>query len=84
MAATAIVQARLEPGVKAEATRILAEIGMTPTEAVRLLFKRVVAEQAFPMELLVPNAVTIAAMEEENLPSFDTIDALMADLNADD
>lgn len=84
MAATAIVQARLEPEVKEEATRILAAIGMTPSEAVRLLFMRVVAEQAFPMELLVPNATTIAAMREKNLPSFDSIDDLLVDLNADD
>ena len=84
MAATAIVQARLEPEVKEEATRILAAIGMTPTEAVRLLFTRVVAEKRFPMELLVPNEVTIAAMQEQNRPSFATIDELMPDLNADD
>ena len=84
MAATAIVQARLEPEVKEEATRILAAIGMTPTEAVRLLFTRVVAEKRFPMELLVPNAATVAAIHEQNLPAFATIDELMADLNADD
>jgi addiction module RelB/DinJ family antitoxin len=55
MAATAIVQAWLEPEVKEEVRRILAEIGLTPTAAVRLLFKRVVAEKRFPMELRVPN-----------------------------
>ncbi len=84
MAATAIVQARLEPEVKEEATRILAAIGMTPTEAVRLLFRRVVAEKRFPMELLVPNEATIAAIQERDLPSFATIHDLIADLNADD
>lgn len=84
MAASAIVQARMEPELKAEATQILEEIGLTPSAAVRLLFKRVVAEHAFPMELLVPNATTIAALEETNLPSFNSIDDLFADLNADD
>jgi DNA-damage-inducible protein J len=78
----AIVQARLAPEIKEEATRILAAMGMTPSEAVRLLFRRVVAEKRFPLELLAPNEATITAMQEQNLPSFDTIDDLMADLNA--
>ncbi len=84
MAATAIVRVRVDSDVKDEATRILADIGLTPSRAVRLLFARIVAEQTFPSSLLVPNATTIAAMQEGedgDLPSFASIDELMADLN---
>lgn len=87
MAATAIVRVRMDPELKDEATRILADIGMTPSQAMRLLFNRIVAEKIFPRSLLVPNATTIAAMQEgedEDLPSFTSIDELMADLNRDD
>lgn len=84
MPATATVQARLEPELKDEAGRILVTMGITPSHAIRLLFQRIVAEQGFPQDLLVPNATTIAAMQEESLASFDSVDDLMADLRRDD
>ena len=39
-------------------------MGLTVSDAVRILLKRVVNDQAFPLELKVPNAVTQAAIEE--------------------
>ncbi|MDQ3411019.1 MAG: type II toxin-antitoxin system RelB/DinJ family antitoxin [Chloroflexota bacterium] len=54
MAATAIVRVRVDSDVKDEATRILADIGLTPSWAVRVLFERIVAEQTFPRSLLKP------------------------------
>ena len=42
----------------------LAAMGMTASEAVRLFFHRIAVEQAFPLELKVPNAETRAAMAE--------------------
>lgn len=87
MAATAIVQARMDPALKEEATLILEAIGLTPSEAVRLLFTRVVAERAFPMELLVPNETTLEALREARegkLHSAASFDEMLAELNADD
>lgn len=84
MAATARVRVRMEPGLKAEATHILNEIGLTQSAAVRMLFRRVVAENAFPRELLVPNETTLAAMRETNLRSAATVDEFFAELNAND
>jgi DNA-damage-inducible protein J len=54
----------MDEKLKAEGTAALESIGLTATDAVRILFKRIVAEQAFPLELKVPNAETRAAMEE--------------------
>lgn len=55
---------RMNAEMKQQATAALATIGMTPSEAVRLLFHRIAADQAFPLELKVPNAQTRAAMAE--------------------
>ena len=66
---------------------MLATMGLTVSDAVRLLLTRVAHDKALPFEPLRPNAETIAAMEEAragNLARFDSIEALMADLNEDD
>jgi DNA-damage-inducible protein J len=64
MAATSMVHIRVDDDVKAQATEALAAMGLSVSDAVRLFLKRVVAEQAMPIELKVPNAETRAAMEE--------------------
>lgn len=87
MAATAIIQARVEPALKEEATLVLDAIGLTPSEAVRILFSRIVAERKFPMELLVPNEETLEALRdarEGRLHSAASFDEMLAQLNADD
>ena len=50
--------------MKREATEALAAMGLTASEAVRLLFHRIAVDQAFPLELKVPNARTRRAMAE--------------------
>jgi DNA-damage-inducible protein J len=62
--ATSMLHVRLDDEVKAKATEALAARGLSASDAVRLLFRRIVADQAFPLELKVPNAETRAAMEE--------------------
>ena len=62
--ATSMLHVRLDNDVKAKATEALAAMGLSVSDAVRLLFHRIVADQAFPLELKVPNAETRAAMEE--------------------
>lgn len=87
MAANQLVQARIDGAIKAEAAAVLAAMGLTVSDAVRLLLTRVAREHALPFDPLVPNEVTIAAMKEAregNLPSAKSIDELMAALNADD
>lgn len=87
MAANQLVQARVDSAIKAEAAVVLAAMGLTVSDAVRLLLTRVAREHALPFDPLVPNETTIAAMKEArsgNLASFDSVEALMADLQADD
>jgi DNA-damage-inducible protein J len=62
-------------------------MGLTVSDAFRLMMVRIAKEKALPFEPLVPNKTTIQAMREARkgrLPKFDTIDALMTDLNAED
>ena len=87
MAANALVQTRINGAVKAEAAAALAAMGLTVSDAVRLLLIRVAQDKVLPFEPFRPNAETIAAMEEAragNLKSYPDFKALLADLNADD
>jgi DNA-damage-inducible protein J len=87
MAANALVQARIDSEVKEEATAVLAAMGLTLSDAVRLMLTRVAREHALPFDPLIPNPKTVQAMKEARrgqLQSFDSVDDLMADLNAED
>ncbi len=87
MAANAVVRARIDEHIKEEATAVLAAMGLTVSDAFRIMLTRVAREKALPFEPLVPNAETIEAMKEArrgNLPAFETVDELLADLNADE
>ena len=87
MSKNALVQARIDRDVKDEASAVLAAMGLTVSDAVRLLLTKVAHEHALPFDPLIPNAETIEAMKEARkgkLSSFATVKALMADLNAPD
>ncbi len=87
MTANAVVRARIDERVKDEATAILGAVGLTVSDAVRMMLVRTVAEKALPFDPLVPNAKTIAAMKQArrgSLKSYATVDALMAALHASD
>jgi DNA-damage-inducible protein J len=75
------------PHGSGDASSVLAAMGLTVSDAFRLLLTRIAREKMLPFEPLVPNETTIAAMREAragNLRSFDSVEALMANLNAED
>jgi DNA-damage-inducible protein J len=88
MSANSVVRARIDEQIKEEATVVLAAMGLTVSDAFRMMLTRVAREKALPFEPLVPNAVTITAMKEARrggaLKSFASVEDLMADLDADD
>lgn len=63
-AQSSMLHIRLDDETKVQATETLASMGLSVSDAVRLFLRRVVVEQAFPLELKVPNAETQAAMLE--------------------
>ena len=86
MAHSSMLHVRVDDEIKTQASEALAAMGLSLSDAVRILLKRVVTDQAFPLELKVPNAQTRAAMEEareiykERAARFDAADALINDL----
>lgn len=64
MAATSMIHVRVNEQIKTQATETLAAMGLSVSDAVRVLLTRVVAEQQLPFALKVPNTETRAAMAE--------------------
>ena len=60
---SSMLHVRMDTEMKRKATTALAAMGLTPSDAVRLLFHRIAVDQAFPLELK-PNAQTRSAMAE--------------------
>ena len=63
MTTSSVVRARIDERTKKEAAAALKKIGLTMSDAVRLLLVRVAKEKALPFEPLNPNAETVAAMK---------------------
>jgi len=85
--ATEMVHVRIDKRIKTKAAKTLASMGLSVSDAVRVLLTRVAVEKALPFDVKVPNATTVAAIREartRKLPSFGNVSDLMADLNADD
>ena len=60
--ASTMVHIRVDEKVKEDATATLAAMGMSVSDAVRMLLVRVAAEKALPFAVRVPNAATVKAM----------------------
>ncbi|MCY4377519.1 MAG: type II toxin-antitoxin system RelB/DinJ family antitoxin [Spirochaetaceae bacterium] len=82
-----VVRARIDQKIKDEAGAVLASIGLTASDAFRMMMMRIAAEKRLPFEPLVPNAETIEAMKAAragDLVTVGGVDDLLSDLNADD
>jgi DNA-damage-inducible protein J len=82
-----VVRARIDERVKEEASAVLATIGLTVSDAFRLMMMRIAKDKALPFEPLVPNAETIEAMKaarRRELVTVEAPDQLLASLDADD
>ena len=84
MASDSVVRARIDKGTKERATEALAEMGLSVSDAIRLLLTRVAAERAMPFAIRMPNAVTREAMDESGCGGgkrFSSADDLFEDLS---
>ena len=84
MPADSIIRARIDAATKERATAALNAMGLSVSDAIRLLMRRIADEQRLPFSVTVPNRVTRAAMAELEAGQggrFDGIDDLMADLH---
>jgi DNA-damage-inducible protein J len=87
MPASSVVRARIDKRVKDEAAAVLAAVGLTVSDAFRLMMVRIASDKALPFEPLVPNAKTVEAMKAARRGELVTVGSakdLLANLNADD
>lgn len=81
------VRARIDTYTKDRAADALAAMGLSISDAIRLLMMRIADERRLPFEVKAPNPATreaILELEAGKGKRFDSLDALMVDLNADD
>lgn len=86
MTENSVVRARIDEATKSEAAAVLAAMGLSLSDAFRLLLRRIAVEKALPFEPLVPNAETVEAMKAARRGDVVTVgkpDKLLASLNAD-
>ena len=62
MAATAFVRARIDETLKQEAAAVLAEMGLTVSDLVRIVLTRVAKDKALPFKMRVPNRLTVETL----------------------
>ncbi|MCH8930201.1 MAG: type II toxin-antitoxin system RelB/DinJ family antitoxin [Proteobacteria bacterium] len=81
------VRARIDTATKERAADALEAMGLSVSDAIRLLMLRIADERRLPFEIKVPNVTTrnaIAELEAGKGRGFASVDELMTDLHADD
>ena len=87
MTENAVVRARISEQTKETASAVLEAMGLTVSDAFRMMMTRIAIEKALPFDPLIPNDETIAAIEAArrgDVRTAATTDDLFADLNAAD
>jgi DNA-damage-inducible protein J len=64
MTATAFVRARIDETLKNEAAIVLAALGLTVSDVVRIVLTKVAKDKALPFEMRVPNKLTVQTLEK--------------------
>ena len=81
------VRARIDSSTKERAADALEAMGLSISDAIRLLMLRIADERRLPFDVKVPNAATreaMAELESGKGKRFASVDHLMADLHEDD
>ena len=86
MTANSVVRARIDEQTKKEAAAVLQAMGLTVSDAFRMMMVKIAKETALPFEPLIPNDETIEAMRAARRGELTTAGPpgkLIASLNAD-
>ena len=84
MSANSSVRVRINEDIKQQAKAVLEDVGLSISDAVRMLLTRTAKEQHLPFEPMQPNKKTLAAMQEldnKDRETFNSVEDLMADLH---
>ena len=75
---TAVIHARIEPQIKQKAEGVLQNLGITPTEAIRIFYRQISMRGGLPFAVEIPNECTAATLEKsyngEDVVEFDSLD----------
>lgn len=86
MSQTAVIHARIEPGIKNQAELILSRLGITTGEAIRMFFKQISLCKGIPFPLKIPNATTRKTLEDsrrgKNIERFSSLDEMFSSWDA--
>ena len=81
---TAVISARIDPGLKHNVEQILNDLGLNMTQAITLFFKQVELQQGLPFDVKIPNEITLSALEDartrRDLKAFQSTQDLFDDL----
>jgi DNA-damage-inducible protein J len=82
MPKTAMIRARVEPELKAEAEEVLHGLGLTSSEAITLFYRQLALQRGLPFAVRLPNALTREALRQaaagEDLTEWPDLEALRA------
>ncbi len=85
MAKTAFIRTRIEPELKEHVEKILEQLGITQTEAIKMFYKQIELYNGLPFEVKIPNTETKKAITEsfegKNQQKFNSADELFEDLD---
>jgi len=77
---TSVIHARINPDIKTKAETILRQLGLTPTEAIRMFYSQIVLQNGLPFEVKIPNDLTAATLAKsyrgEDIEEFDSLDEM--------
>lgn len=77
---TSAVHARIEPQTKEKVEEILRNLGLTPTEAIRIFYKQIALRGGLPFSVAIPNKLTVSTLEKsrrgEDVQDFESLEAM--------
>jgi DNA-damage-inducible protein J len=83
-AKTGMIRARVSPELKAQAEGILAEIGLSSSDAIRMFYKQVTLRNGLPFDARIPNATTRKALRDaeadRGMTDYASVDDMFKDL----
>ena len=79
---TAVIHARIELQTKTEAETVLRQLGLTPTEAIRIFYAQILSRGGLPFAVEIPNSLTKETLDKsqrgEDIQAFDSLSDMFA------
>jgi DNA-damage-inducible protein J len=77
---SAIIHARIEPQIKRQAEGVLHELGLSPTEAIRMFYRLITLRRGLPFAVAMPNECTATTLAKsrrgDDVEEFESLDAM--------